>query len=163
MRNTVIALAGSLLLLVSSALATDDSAEALHGVWRLTSFKFQVIGEDAAPREPFGPNPKGWLILMPEGRMMAVITASDRKPPTNDAESAALLKSMIAYTGRYTVEGDRFVTKVDAAWNEVYMGHDQVRLFTVDGDTLTIKTLPQPSGVAPGKIAQGFLTWVRER
>jgi len=47
-----------------------------------------------------------------------VIVAANRKPATNNEESAALLKSLLAYTGRFTIEGDKFTTKVDISGNE---------------------------------------------
>ena len=31
-----------------------------------------------------------------------------------------MLRSMTAYTGRFRVEGDKFITTVDGAWNEVF-------------------------------------------
>ena len=81
---------------------------------------------------------------------MDVLTSADRKPATNDAESAALLRTMIAYTGRYTIEGDKFVIMPDVSWNEVYTGHEQVRYYKVDGDKLFLTTPEQPSGVLAG-------------
>jgi hypothetical protein len=45
-----------------------------------------------------------------------------RKPPTSDAEAAALFRGISAYTGRFTVEGDRIVTEVDAAWHPAWEG-----------------------------------------
>jgi len=104
--------------------ADDDSAKKLHGIWRVTSLKLQIVGDDSPPRDVFGSNPKGYLIFTPEGRMAAVISAADRKPPATDADNIALMKSVIAYTGKYTVEGDRWVTKVDVSWNEIYNVQD---------------------------------------
>ena len=48
--------------------AAQDSADQLFGSWRLLSFKAQKIGEDAAPRDIFGPSPFGRLILTPATR-----------------------------------------------------------------------------------------------
>ena len=59
--------------------------------------------------------------------MSAIISSANRKPSTNNSENAALLKSLIAYTGKYTIEGDRWITKVDVSWNEVYAAEEQVR------------------------------------
>lgn len=36
--------------------------------------------------------------------MAAVISATDRKPASSEADSLALMKSVIAYTGKYVVE-----------------------------------------------------------
>jgi hypothetical protein len=95
--------------------------------------------------------------------MMAFISKQDRRPPADDAEAAALLRSMLAYTGRFRVEGGRVVVSVDGAWSEVYKAEEQVRYFAMDGDLLTIRTPEQPSGVALGRTVVSTLTFVRER
>jgi hypothetical protein len=51
---------------------------------------------------------------------------------------------MVAYTGRYTVEGNKMTTRPDVAWNEQYM-MDQVRYFRLDGDRLIVETAPAMS------------------
>ena len=52
--------------------------------------------------------------------------------------SAALLKTLMVYTGPFTIENDKFTTKVDISWNELLTGQDQVRFFKLEGDKLTI-------------------------
>ena len=81
----------------------------------------------------------------------------------SDTESAALLKTLMVYTGPFTIEGDKFTTKVDISWNELLTGQDQLRFFKLDGDKLTIRTAEQASAVYPGKKVVGTLTWERER
>lgn len=162
MRRLAIIVAISVAWLGCSAYADQDSAKALYGVWRLVAFQTQIIGE-AAPREPFGPHPFGYLILTPQHRMMAYLSKTDRKPPTNDAEAAGLLRSMIAYTGKFRLEGDKFITTVDGAWNEILKAHEQVRYFSIADDKLTIRTAEQPSGVYPGKRIVSALIWEREQ
>src|SRR5262249_40054265 len=130
---------------------------------KLTSYTTQIVGENTPPFAVWGPNPKGYLILLPNGRMMALLSAPDRKPATNDAERAALLQSMGAYTGTYTIEGDKWTTMVDIHSNEIFIGHPQVRYFKVDGDKLYVTVPEQPSAVFPGKRTTATLEWVRER
>jgi hypothetical protein len=48
---------------------------------------------------------------------MFVLTGEGRKPPQNVQDRADLLNSMVAYTGMYRLEGDKWITKVDVAWN----------------------------------------------
>ena len=95
-----------LLALSRAAYAADDVSQKLIGTWRLISFKVQVVGEGTdTPRDMLGPQPFGRIIMTPEHTMAAYIAKEDRKgPPTNDAEAAALLSSMNAYTGRYRIE-----------------------------------------------------------
>jgi hypothetical protein len=66
-------------------------------------------------------------------------------------------------TGKFTIDGDKFITKVDISWNELFTGQDQVRFFKLEGDKLTIRTAEQVSAVYPGKRVVGTLTWERER
>lgn len=95
--------------------------------------------------------------------MTFVTVAANRKPATSNDESAALLKSLLAYSGKFTIEGDKFTTKVDISANELLTGQDQVRFFKLEGDQLTIRTAEQVSSVLPGKRVVGSLTWERER
>ena len=95
--------------------------------------------------------------------MAFIIVAPNRKSATNNDESAALLKSLMAYTGKFTIEGDKFTTKVDISWNELLTGQDQVRYFKMESDRLSIRTAEQVSAVYPGKKVIGTLTWERER
>jgi hypothetical protein len=100
---------------------------------------------------------------MPSHYMAAFICKPDRKPPTNEVESAALLSSMIAYTGKFRLEGDKFITQVDGAWNEIYKANEQVRYFKIEGDTLRVRTAEAPSAVLPGKRVVATLVWQRGR
>jgi hypothetical protein len=92
-----------------------------------------------------------------------VIVGANRKPAANDGESAALLKTLLAYTGKFTIDGDKFTTKVDMSGNELLTGQEQVRYFKLDGDKLSIRTAEQVSSIYPGKRVVGTLTWERER
>lgn len=156
-------LAAWLMLIVGPAAIAQDLSNQLYGSWRLLSFKAQIVGEDATPRDVFGPSPFGRLILTPAHTMAAFLSRPDRKPPADDAEAATLLRSMTAYTGRFRVEGDKFITTVDGAWNEVFKSHEQVRIFKLEGDTLTIHVPEQPSGLEPGKRNSSVLTFEREK
>src|SRR3954454_18369928 len=139
----------------------EDTAGQLAGSWKLKSWIIQIIGGDAT--EPFGPNPKGRAVFAADGYVTFVIVAANRKPATSNEESAALLKSLLAYSGKFKIEGDKFTTKVDLSWNELLTGQDQVRFFKLDGDNLSLRTAEQVSAVFPGKRVVGTLNWERER
>jgi hypothetical protein len=139
----------------------EDTAGRLAGSWKLTSWTIQIIGGDAT--EPFGPNPKGRAVFAADGYVTFVIVAANRKPATSNEESAALLKSLLAYSGKFVIEGDKFTTKVDLSWNELLTSQDQVRFFKLDGDNLSLRTAEQVSAVFPGKRVVGTLNWERER
>jgi Lipocalin-like domain len=139
----------------------QDVAKQLSGSWKLTSWTIQVIDGEAA--QPFGPNPKGRAVFTPDGFSAFMIARPDRKPATNDADSAALLKSLMVYTGKFAIDGDKLTTNVDLSWNEILTGTAQVRFFKLEGDKLSIRTAEQASAVYPGKKVVGTLTWERER
>jgi hypothetical protein len=93
--------------------------------------------------------------------MMAAIVHETRSPPKVDEDRINLHKYMFAYSGRYTVEGDKVVHHVDISWNESWTGNDQVRFFKLEGDSLTIKSAPQKSAIT-GIDNIGILVWERE-
>jgi Lipocalin-like domain len=136
------------------------SAELLVGTWKLVSWQVVTDGE---AKDIFGAKPKGYLILTREGRAMALTTAEARTAGESEPERAALHKSMLAYTGKYRVEGDEFITTVDASWNEGWNGTQQRRRFRLDGDKLFIESAPAPSISFPGKIDFRRIVWERER
>jgi hypothetical protein len=69
---------------------------------------------------------------------MTVIRADGRKPGTTVQERADLLDNMVAYTGKYRLEGDKWITVVDAAWNPEWVGTEQTRFFKIEGDRLEV-------------------------
>jgi Lipocalin-like domain len=162
MLNTKAIIATFGLLLAAHTVCAQDR-EKLVGIWKLVSYdvEFQATGE----RKPmYGKNPTGYLIFASEGRMMGLITAGGRKPGETDQDRAALSRTMIAYTGTYHVEADKFTTKVDASWNESWTGTNQVRFYKLDGNRLDIIAAWAPSGNLEGRpIVRGILTWERAK
>lgn len=136
-------------------------ADSLIGTWKLISW--QVIGENEEVQDVFGSNPRGYLILTREGRTFALTTAELREGGMGDAERAALHRSMLAYTGKYRIEGNDFITTVDVSWNEDWNGTEQRRHYRVEGDRLFIETERAPSIVFPGKTDYRRLVWERDR
>jgi hypothetical protein len=104
-------------------------------------------------------------VLTPNGRWMIIATGANRKPAKSVEEKAALLDSVLAYSGIYTVEGDKITTRVDMSSNEIYTGanQNQTRFFRIEGDTLTLRTPEIASAVRPGQKAVGTITFERER
>ena len=150
-------------LLLATQTVLAQEREKLIGVWKLLSFdvEFQATGE----RRPiYGKNPSGYIIFTPESRMMAVIAGEGRKPAETEQDRAVLLRTMLAYTGTYHLEGDKFTTKVDVSWNQAWTGTDQVRFYKLDGNRLEIVSAWAPSANIPEKpIVRGVLTWERAK
>ncbi|WP_426439665.1 lipocalin-like domain-containing protein [Bradyrhizobium genosp. P] len=151
----------SAILLAISSPAFAAGPDSLIGNWKLVSS--QVVVEGQPPQDLFGSNPRGYLVLTPDGRSIVLTTADGRKAGMGDAERAALHKSMLAYTGKYRVEGDDFITVVDLSWNEAWNGTEQRRHFRIEGDKLFIESAPGPSIVFPGKIDFRRIVWEREK
>ena len=140
----------------------DDAAlrRQIVGTWALVS----VVYEDTATRERapiYGEHPKGIQIATAAGRWLALMTAEGRTIPKTDEDRAQALKSMIAYTGRYRVEGGKVVTKVEAAWNEAWVGGEQVRHIRFEGDKLFIESPPMPHPNINDKTVRVIVVWQR--
>jgi hypothetical protein len=149
-----------LALLAGAGPVPAASTNPLIGNWKLVSWQV-VVGNDA--QDLFGPHPKGYLILTPEGRAMALTTADNRKAGLGDAERAQLHKSMLAYSGKYRVEDHDFITTVDVSWNEIWNGTEQRRHYRIEGDRLLIESAPAPSILFPGKVDFRRIVWEREK
>lgn len=138
-----------------------DAAQDFVGTWKLVSMAAEDV-ETKQQTQFWGEHPNGRLILTASGRMMALLTGERRRPPGSEAERSAAFASMVAYSGRYRVEGDRFVTTVDMAWNESWVGSEQVRHYRIDGNTLYIETEPQPAPGFGNRVTRYLLAWERE-
>jgi len=151
----------ALLLLNASAYAADK--DRIVGTWKLVS----VMYEDAQTKEKtsvLGEHPRGYQIATPEGRWLALVTADGRPVPKTDEDRAKALRSMIAYSGRYRVEGDKVITKVEVAWNEAWVGGEQVRFLRFEGDdVLHIESPPMPHPNVNDKVVRVIVTWARDK
>ncbi len=125
--------------------AATGSAGALVGTWKLMSFdmELQATGERI---QPMGKVPTGYLNFTTDGRMAVVITGEGRKSGTSEADRAGLFSTLVAYTGNYRVEGDKWITSVDASWNPAWVGTEQPRTYKITGTQLQESTswFPRP-------------------
>lgn len=126
--------------LFSADLRANDS---IVGVWKVISYVSRDE-ETGVETKPWGENPQGLLMYTADG-YMGVGTADGRAAPTGAGEKlteerAKLFASMTAYAGRYTVESDRVIHHVEVAQNPAWVGTDQVRYVTFEGDTIRIRT-----------------------
>lgn len=134
----------------------------LHGCWRLVSFDTEL--QDSRERsQPWGDHPNGRLMFGTDGRMMVLVTAGAREPGTADEKLLGLFRTMMAYAGRYRIEGDRFITKIDSSWNEAWNGSEQERFYKLDGDTLEVFTGWMPNPLVSGNpIGRAVLRFRRD-
>jgi len=157
----------ALLLLFPCASAWADAGK-LVGVWKLNSFVTEIV-QTKERRNLYGANPNGYLIITPE-RFMSIVTADGRKPPQTDEDRINGFRTMYAYTGPYRVEGDRLTVKVEVAWNEAWIGTDQIRIFRLEADKLFIESIP--ASVVPDPATnnnpglgttRGIVEWERSK
>jgi|WetSurMetagenome_2_1015567.scaffolds.fasta_scaffold00193_12 hypothetical protein len=129
----------------------DDSSK-LVGTWKLVSFdaEIQATGKKVPA---MGENSAGYVLFTPEGRSFFILTADGRKPAKTAQEKAALLDTMVSYTGKHRVEGDKWITKVELAWNPAWIGSEQIRSFKIEGDRLYVMT---PWNVHPNWPERGM-------
>jgi hypothetical protein len=113
-----------------------DSAKVL-GVWKLVSLEIEIQGIGRT-EPPMGERPAGYAVFTQQGRAFFILTGELREPATTDEERAGLLNTLVAYTGTYRVEGDKWITKVEVAWNPEWVGSEQTRFFKLDGDRLRV-------------------------
>jgi hypothetical protein len=151
----------SLLLVLARAPASAEEKSPLVGTWKLVSW----VMEDDTTRERkplYGEHPHGSATFTPSGRAFFVLTGGGRKVPQTDVERAGALRTMVAYTGRYRVQGDQFITSVDTAWNEAWVGTEQVRTFRVEGSRLFIVAMSQPNPNFANRLMHGILEFSRD-
>jgi hypothetical protein len=149
---------GAFLFLLIAPSAFADDRDQVIGTWQLDS----VVYEDPATGErthPLGEHPTGLQIATPQGEWLALVTAEGRPVPSNDAERAAALRSMISYTGKWHLDGDHVVTHVAAAWNQAWVDTDQVRFWKREGDLLLLSSPPQPHPNLLGKMVKIIVIW----
>jgi Lipocalin-like domain len=126
---------------------------------RILLHRVQSTGER---KNVYGERPNGYLVFTPEKRMIGIITAEKRNKPNTDEDRIAAFRSMFAYSGIYRVEGDRWVTKVDVAWTEAWVGTEQIRDFKLESDKLTVTSMWQPNPNFPGNPeGRGVLVWTK--
>lgn len=135
-------------------------AAGLIGTWKLKS---NVIESKTGDRRlPQGKRPNGYLIFTAEGRLMVLFTSEGREAARTEAQRSALFNEMVAYSGIYRVENDRFITRVDVSWNKWWNGTEHVRYFRITGNRLDISSEWEPIRPVLGSpLVRGIAVWER--
>jgi Lipocalin-like domain len=142
------------------AAAPETQHVALVGTWNLCSCFMEDI-ETNEKTAVWGEQPNGRLTLTTTGDWIVVQTAQDRKAPQTDADRNNAFRSMLAYSGKYRIDGQKIVINVDIAWDESWTGTEQVRTFSVDGNRLHIEVAPQRYPNLGDKVMRAVLIWQR--
>jgi len=113
----------------------------LVGAWQLV--KYVDTPDGGKPVEAFGPNPKGMFVFTADGRASVHIM---RNPPKLDGKvsdpdpDACVPDWYCSYFGSYSVDWSKpsWTIRVEGGNIPSFIGSDQTRLFTLDGDRLVL-------------------------
>jgi hypothetical protein len=138
-------------------------AHALVGTWRLVSF--EVRDEEGRVAYPFGRDVAGVITYTADGHMAVQFGRADRpRPAVGDwlaatpAEVAAAARDYYAYCGTYEVHGGEVVHRVELSLMPNWIGGEQRRWVTFDGDRVSLATPPMLFG---GRRQVATLVWQR--
>ena len=141
----------------------DATRARLIGTWKLVA----VVNEDVSTGKKidyFGPNPQGYINYGPDGRMIVINARSDRNKPKGASpspeEAVELFRSVLAYAGTYTIDGNEVTHHVDISWNELWTGTHQTRIARFEGYRVHLSTEPTPDPV-DGRMSVRTITWER--
>ncbi len=169
MKRAVLFLVLAVVALTWRAPAQTGQANSIQqqilGTWKLVSYVREEI-PSGAKSDVMGAHPSGYINYGRDGRMIVLIIGSDRKksvdPVATPEEAEALIRSMLAYAGAYTVDSEaKTVTHhIDVSWDQSRTGQSQLRTYKLDGDRLTLTT-PPSNDPATGKKTVRTLIWER--
>ena len=114
-------------------------AQKIVGTWKLMSYRveLQASGEFI---NAMGSHPRGRVIFTGDGWVAFNLEGSDRKPANTEEDRSSLMKTLVAYVGRYRIEGNQWVTSVETAWAPEWVGTEQRRNVTITGDIAEVVT-----------------------
>ena len=145
---TKLVFAGTAIALIAVSAVHSQPAtntDRILGTWKVETLKVTSGGEVAYP---LGRHPSGFVTMTAE-RMWLLFVDSARKTPASptltDAEAVAMMKSQVAWTGKYAVgeqtsDGIKITAHVDAASSEAIVGNDRLYFVRVDGNKVTFKS-----------------------
>lgn len=145
--------------------APASAAEQILGTWKLVSYVGEDVGSGART-DVMGAHPSGYIEYGRDGRMMVIIAGTGRKKPAGSvaspAEAQALLTSLLAYAGTYTLDtrAHTVTHHIDVSWDETRTGESHLRTYRFEGDRLALTTQPSRDP-ATGKPSVRTVVWER--
>ena len=137
--------------------------DALIGAWRLVSYEART--EDGDVSYPLGRDATGYIMYTADGHMSVAMMRADRANYASgdlkggtDEEKIAAAETYISYSGRYELQSDRVVHRVEVAFFPNRVGTSQERTFKFSDNTLSLSTPPM---LIEGKQQTGHLVWQR--
>ncbi len=129
----------------SKIYAGEKGAGPAQGSWILVELYNETDGKKS---EPFGPNPRGSMLLTPDGRFSMTMMrsslpkfASNVRTKGTAEEYKAVVEGSVAAIGTYTVTGDKeqvLNLHMEGSTFPNWDGQDQKRPITVNGDELKV-------------------------
>lgn len=137
--------------------------EQILGRWDIVSWL--QLYDDGRRQAPLGETLEGFIRYVPDGDMICMIADAGRANFTSggqwnasDADKAGAYGTMLAYAGRWRIEGETVVHEVALSLFPNWKGGEQRRQVRLDGDTLFIEARLE-DGTAEARTAQ--LKWKR--
>jgi hypothetical protein len=145
MNKILLMVAVTALTLAPSLAQRETMKDQLLGTWKVVTLRATSSGKVS---HPLGEQVAGYVSITPD-RIWLLFVDSTRKPPAapalTDAEAVAMMKSHVAWTGRYSIagltpEGIKLTAHVDAASSQALYGTDRVYFMRVDGNRLIMQS-----------------------
>lgn len=140
-------------------------AKQVQGTWTLVSV---YVEQDGKKTEPFGPQPRGFLSITPDGRFSYIMLraslpkfAADNRMKGSAEENQAIVQGSLAAYGTYKVVNEKenvVQLHIEGSTFPNWDGQDQKRTWTVKGSELSITN---PTTSVGGGVA--YLVWKRAK
>jgi hypothetical protein len=125
--------------------------QSIVGTWKLLHATARDAAGAARPL-PYGGKALGRVTFTADGRMMSVVCDGRKELP------AGVSREYSSYCGTYTYDGERLVTRVDAASDPTRIGSDQVRGVRFVGERMVLVPPPRQTGASE---EHREITWER--
>jgi hypothetical protein len=117
----------------------------LIGSWRVLNLKATTRDKVI---HPLGERVAGYVTITPTRFWLLFVDATRKAPAApalTDAEAIAMMKTQVAWTGKYTTgeqtaDGIKLTAHVDAASSQAIFDTDRVYFIRVDGDKMSVKS-----------------------
>jgi Lipocalin-like domain len=138
--------------IIAAALAAGPShaqqaitKDQLVGSWKVLNLK-ATIGDKVT--YPLGDQVAGYFTITPTRVWLLFVDATRKAPATptlSDAEAVAMMKTQVAWTGKYTTaeqtaEGIKLTARVDAASSQAIYDTDRVYFIRLSGNKMMVKS-----------------------
>ena len=139
-------------------------AKQVQGSWTLVSV---YVEQDGKKIEPFGSQPRGFLIFTHDGRFLEILLrpnlpkfAANNRMKGTPEENQAIVQGSLAFYGTYKVVSEKEHTgimHVEGSTFPNWDGEDQKRVWTIKGDELSVTN---PTASAGGTA---YVIWKRAK